>query len=303
MDRRIVATGARGAALALACALAAGCAPSGRYDASVAHGGAEVRLAPQPAFAAARLTAIFSGSASAAGAMRMEWRRNGAVIDGATGPVLEPSRFARGDVVSVHAWLPTASGGGREISASVKIANSPPRIASVGVTLEPGPGPAELHAAAEALDADGDPVRLSYAWAVNGEPLDGERGATLPVASLARGDRVTVSVVARDGEVESLAAESEAFVLENRPPAITSAPTAPRAGDAVFEYRAAAKDPDGDPLRWTVVIGPPGMTVDAEGGVRWELPDGEARRGEFPVKLRAADPHGGEAVQEFTIRL
>jgi len=303
MDRRIGTRVARVAVVALAFAVAAGCAPSGRHDAVVARGPAEVRLAPEPAFAAARLSAVFAESVPASTVMRIEWRRNGVVIEGATGTTLEPSRFARGDVVSVHAWLPTASGGGREITASVKIANSSPRIASTGITLEQGTGPAELRASAEALDADGDPVRLSYAWSVNGRRLEDERGANLPVSALARGDRVTVSIVARDGEGESLAAESEAFVLENRAPAITSQPVAPRAGDAAFEYRALATDPDGDPLRWTLVAGPEGMTVGPEGIVHWELPAGEARRGEFPVKLRAADPHGGEAVQEFTIRL
>ena len=46
-----------------------------------------------------------------------------------------------------------------------------------------------------------------------------------------------------------------------------------------------------------------GMSVGPQGDVAWTLPVGEGRRGEFVVRVRATDPHGGEAVQEFTIRL
>lgn len=303
---RFVSQGSRTAAvLALACFAAAGCAPGGRgFDASVSGAGAQVRLTPDPAFAAARLAVVFAEPAPDPATMQIEWRRNGSTIEGATGTTLEPSSFAKGDRVSVHVYVPAASGhGSRELTADVKVANSPPRIASVGIILEPTAAGPELRANVECIDADRDVPRLEYAWSANGRPIDGADGASLPAATLARGDRVTLSVVARDDESESLAAASEPFVLENHPPAFSSQPVAPRVGDATFEYRAVAKDPDGDALRYTLEAGPVGMSVGPQGDVAWTLPVGEGRRGEFVVRVRATDPHGGEAVQEFTIRL
>jgi hypothetical protein len=291
--------------LALAFLAASGCAPSsGRFDATAAGAGAEVRLVPNPAFAGARLAVVFAGPEPDPASRRIEWRRNGAEIEGASTTTLEPSRFSRGDLVSVHVYVPLPGGSGaRERTAAVKVLNSAPRIASIGIVLEPAAAGHELRANVECLDADGDVPRLEYSWAANGEPLEDARGPSLPVSVLARGDRVTLSVVARDGELESPPAASAPFVLENHSPAFESQPVAPRAGDAVFEYRAVARDPDGDALRYSLALGPDGMTVGPQGDVRWELPAGEARRGEFPVRLRASDPHGGEAVQEFTIRL
>lgn len=291
--------------LALACIAAAGCAPSGgRFDATAAGARSGVRLSPEPAFASARLAVDFAGPAPGPGAVRIEWRRNGVVIDGASAATLEPSHFARGDVVSVHVFVPLAGGSGaRELADAVKIANSAPRIASVGILQEQGVSGAELRASVECVDADGDVPRFEYAWSADGEPLEGMAGPAVPASAIARGRRVAVSVIARDDELASPPATSEPFLLENHAPVFASAPAAPRPGDATFEYQAVATDPDGDALHYALALGPDGMTIGPRGDVRWVLPAGETRRGEFAVRLRAADPFGGEAVQAFTIRL
>lgn len=292
-------------ALALAGFAAAGCAPGGRgFDAAVAGADAGVRIAPDPAFAAVELTAVFADPAPDPAGLRVEWRRDGATIDGATTTTLDPSRFAKGDLVSVHVFVPAGEGrGAREMTASVRVANSPPRIASVGLAHEAGPSGAELRASVECLDPDRDATQLEYAWFANGRPVPDAGGPVLPATKFARGDRVTLTVVARDDETESPPVTSEPFVLENHPPSFTSQPALPRAGEPAFEYQATALDPDGDALRYSLDAGPDGMSVDALGRVHWMLPAGPARRGDHVVRLRVADPHGGEAVQEFTLRL
>lgn len=291
--------------LLVSCFATAGCAPGGRgFDASVAGAGAEVRLAPDPAFAAARIGVVFAEPEPDPALLRIEWRRNGSTIAGETSASLDPSRFAKGDRVSVHVFVAASEGrAARELTASVEVANSPPRVVSVGISQEASASGAELRAGVEYLDPDREEPRLEYAWFANGREIEGVRDAVLPAAKFARGDRITLTVVARDGESESPPVTSEPFVLENRPPSFTSRPALPRAGEGAFEYQAVAHDPDGDPLRFTLDGAPPGMTVDAFGRVRWDLPAGSARHGEHAVRLRVADPHGGEAVQEFTIRL
>lgn len=302
---RFVARGLRMAgALALACAAATGCAQAPRTTATAASaGGDALRLSPDPAFSTSRLVAVLGEGAPDPATLRFEWRRNGRLVEGVTGDGLEPSRFAKGDRIAVWVTLPAGAGRpARELTAETRIANSAPRIASVGIELESAPGGPELRAGVECLDPDGDTPHLECRWSVNGEPVKGVTGASLPAARLARGDRVALAVTARDPESESLEATAE-FTLENRPPAFSSQPGAPRPGDAAFEYRAVASDPDGDALQFSLAQGPEGMTVSPDGGVRWTLPAGEGRRGEFPVRIRATDAHGGEAVQDFTIRL
>lgn len=292
-------------ALALAGLAAAGCAPGGRgHDAAVAGADDGLRIAPDPAFAAVELRAVFADPAPDPASVRVEWRRNGATIDGAKTATLDPSRFAKGDLVSVHVFVPAEEGrSAREMTASVRVANSSPRIASVGVAQEAGPSGTELRASVECLDPDRDATRLEYTWFANGRPVPGAGEPVLPASKFARGDRVTLTVVARDDETESPPVTSEPFVLENHPPSFTSRPELPRAGDPAFEYQPAALDPDGDALRYSLDAGPDGMSLDALGRVVWVLPAGPARRGDHVVRLRVADPHGGEAVQEFTIRL
>lgn len=291
------------AALALAC-VAAGCGQSPRTAATAASDpGDGLRLSPDPAFATSNLVAVLAPDAPDPGTLRFEWRRNGRQIDGASGPTLEPSRFTKGDRIAVWVTLPATEGRhARELTAATTIANTPPRVASVEIELENATDGPALRAAVECADPDGDRPWFDYRWTVNGEPVKGASGARLPAAALARGDRVAVAVVAHDPDSQSLEATAT-FAFENRPPAFTSQPAAPRPGDAAFEYRATATDPDGDALKFALAQGPAGMTVGPDGDVRWPLPAGDARRGEFPVRLRATDEHGGEAVQEFTIRL
>ncbi len=290
--------------LALACLLSAGCAQSPRTAAlSAGYGGATLRLSPAPAFSGTRLLATLGEDGPDPATLRFEWRRNGQQLEGVTGPELEPSNFSKGDRIAVWVTVPAAAGGhARELSAETRIENSAPRITNLGIALENDPAGPQLRARAESVDPDGDTPRLECRWSVNGEPVRGANGTSLPAARLARGDRVELSAVAHDEDAASLEATAT-FTLENHPPAFTSQPLAPKAADATFEYRASASDPDGDPLVYSLVQGPAGMTVSPQGDVRWELPTGADRRGEHSVRLRATDPGGGEAVQEFTIRL
>ncbi len=117
------------------------------------------------------------------------------------------------------------------------------------------------------------------------------------------GDRVRVAVVARDDESVSPSVESRPFEVENLPPAFSSQPGTLRNEDAEFQYQAVALDPDGDPLRYELMNAPEGMTVSPKGEIHWALPKGDLRRGEYPVRIRAEDSKGGEAVQAFTIQL
>jgi RHS repeat-associated protein len=86
----------------------------------------------------------------------------------------------------------------------------------------------------------------------------------------------------------------------NRPPAFTTQPNTEAIPDVPYVYQAAATDPDGDPLHFTLLTGPAGMAVDAATGkVTWSPQ--QADLGTHTVALRVDDGRGGTAEQDFIV--
>ena len=289
---------------ALACAAwMTGCAGGGTSG-STSSGDFAVRLAPDPPVGNTTVTAVLDDSRIDPTTCRFEWRRNGSPIAEAATALLEPGRFKKGDLIEVSVSVSDPAGGpDRNAKASARVANSPPAITRVTLSMNAVGASADLQASVECADPDGENPTFEYQWIQNGQPIGGATGASLPAARYTRGEAVAVEVVARDGESASAPFRSEPFAVDNHPPQFSSQPAPPKPADTQWAYRAQASDPDGDPLRYELISGPPGMTIDAEGQVRWGLPPLDSRQGDYVVRLRAADPHGAEAVQEFTLRL
>jgi RHS repeat-associated protein len=86
----------------------------------------------------------------------------------------------------------------------------------------------------------------------------------------------------------------------NEPPAFTTVPVVAADAGASYRYASRAEDPDGDPLTYTLVTGPAGMSVDvASGLVSWSPQSSDV--GNHNVGIRADDGRGGSAVQQFTV--
>jgi hypothetical protein len=261
-----------------------------------------VRLAPDPAFAAARIEAIVDGPR--AGRTTFEWWRDGERIDGADGPTLAPTRFSKGQTIAVVVRPADPAATGPVWSDTIVVENTPPRIAGVTLQLAAASDLSEVRAVIEASDPDGDALAHAVRWFRNGVRIEGAAaGPVLAMAGLQRGDRIEAEVVATDGEADSPPARSEPLRIENLPPRFTSQPRAPRADDAAFAYRPEAVDPDGDPLRFELVEAPDGMTLADDGTIVWPLPSGEARARHHPVRVRVSDARGGESVQAFSLHL
>ena len=62
-------------------------------------------------------------------------------------------------------------------------------------------------------------------------------------------------------------------------------------------------DPDGDSLHYELTQAPAGMTIASGGAIAWPLPPRDQRQDEYHVTVRATDPKGGSATQEFTLRV
>ncbi len=231
--------------------------------------------------------------------LRYEWS-----VDGQRVPV-RGDMFALGPVrkdaqIEVTVFASDGRSQSQPRTAKTTVANTPPTVTDVRLDA---PNPLQrgdrVRAEARAEDVDGDAVELRYEWLVNDRPV-AESGNGYDTSGLRRGDRVRVRVSALDGEEASRTEESEALAVGNVPPEIVSSPEG-LGEDGIFEYRIVARDPDGDRnLRYELVKGPDGMTIDAVLGiVRWN--PGEAQAGANPVELRVVDSEGSEAGQAFEI--
>lgn len=154
---------------------------------------------------------------------------------------------------------------------------------------------------ADATDADGDELDFKVAWSVNGRTRSDETGARFDTAGLRRGDVVSASIHAWDGDDASESLAAPDIEISNTPPRVTSRPI-PMGADG-FHVRVDASDPDGDePLRFELENPPQGMTIGAlTGDVQWK--PSPQQTGDHRVRVWVDDDHGGRIAHEIVLRV
>jgi len=173
--------------------------------------------------------------------------------------------------------------------------NRPPVVESVAFEPDPPQTGGSVRVVPKVSDPDGDEVNLSYAWTVNGQPVEDAAGDVLE-RPLKEGDVLQVEIRA-DDLLEEVTEQFEVTV-SNGPPRLRLVGQQIREG--AYEARLEASDPEGEPLDWVLEEGPEGMAVDAAGSVlRWPVPDNV--QGTFPIRVTAKDPAGNEAYLQWTI--
>jgi hypothetical protein len=175
---------------------------------------------------------------------------------------------------------------------SMKVLNDPPQIKSAKFV---GESASSAQIVVDASDPDGDPVTLRYAWTVNGEkvPADGDT-----LTDIKRGDNVQVLITPNDGRQDG---EPKGLftIIKNHPPKIE--PNKPQFDDPHWTLQIKATDADGDPLQYSLVSGPPGMTVSGSGFVSWSTTGVAA--GTYAATVAVGDGQGGSTQWSFNIVL
>ena len=227
------------------------------------------------------------------------WRVGGQSLPDTTSEVTL-SRVPKGTRVEVSVVAVDGRSESQPQIAFATVGNQAPEL--IAVALEP---PGEITAGhpvvarPEARDADGDEISFHYLWWVNGHEAGGDE-PSLDTSKLRRGDAVKVRVVATDGIDESNAIESPAMRVGNAAPKIVSTPSG-FDRDGKFRYTIEAVDPDGDQtLRYHLVKGPEGMTVDSLTGlVEWK--PAATQTGKQAVEVSVDDLQGGTTSQRFEL--
>jgi hypothetical protein len=217
-----------------------------------------VTITPTPAYTNTLLTANPTGFADADGdaaGWQYQWTRNGLVIGAATGPTLAGTAFDKNDTITVTATAFDGTiAGGSVVSAPLTISNSPPSVASVALTPTSATVSSTLTCTPNgATDLDGDGVTPAYAWTKNNNPIIGQTGSTLAPANFGSGDSIVCLVTPNDGTVNGAAVASNAVVIGNTPPTITSVTLTPLSAfeATTFTCAATATDPDLNPITYT----------------------------------------------------
>ena len=189
----------------------------------------------------------------------------------------------RGEVWTVIVTPYDGTEAGPPAELSVEVVNAAPEIMAVGISRATAGTNDTLVASGEAMDSDGDPVTLTYAWFVNGVKAEGEVENSLDgsTGAFQSGDEVYCTIAGSDGISTGLARATPVVKILNSGPSaplVAVTPAEPFSDeDLLCEVTENAIDPDGDPVSysasWEVDGAPftfgtqtnvPGDTVPAE---------------------------------------
>lgn len=224
---------------------------------------------------------------------RIVWLLNGNPVSVVMLNQFKATDAKKGDTVQAKALIQD-----KEIfSNTVTIKNALPELTKVKLMPEVFKMGDKLYIDASASDMDEDAVAISYEWTKNGEPAG---SAKTILASIKRGDKITVKITPFDGEAygKPITLRRE---IGNMPPMIAEDKKHFFDGK-VWTYQIKATDPDGDPLTYSLKSAPQGMTIEPSTGlIKWDVPP--EFKGKTPVTVSVTDGHGGDALQIFTIEI
>ncbi|MGL6073356.1 MAG: FG-GAP-like repeat-containing protein [Fimbriiglobus sp.] len=223
----------------------------------------------------------------------------GAIIDSASG--LLQWRAGVGSPEVAEFIVVATDGAGRVSMQSFAMNvtfNTAPIITSAPRMIAQAGAPYRYDLAAQ--DAESFDLQYSLETSPAGSTIDPTTGRITWIPQLADLGTHAITVVVRDG----LGGETrQSFDLIVSPPTPNTLPTfvaGPRATAQVGQrYRSTltATDSDGDALQFSLVSGPSGLMVSADGFVLWQ----PTELGNFPLVVRVSDGRGGEVEQSFNI--
>ena len=181
--------------------------------------------------------------------------------------------------------------------------NGAPEITSTPATIFDADNQDSYSYQVEAIDPDGD--ELTYV--LNNPPFGAGIEENGLLSFTPSGDLqpvYTFTVQVDDGRggtaTQTFTVEVPNVVSENRPPAFTSTPLVEGNIGNEYSYQPTVTDPDLEPLTFSLIEAPQGMTIAAATGLLLWTPTG-TQLGDNSVTMQVSDAEGLSDTQTFTI--
>ena len=182
-------------------------------------------------------------------------------------------------------------------TAAPEVPNSPPSIGAITFLPEEPTGAQSVRVVVEASDRDKDNVDVDYLWYINGKRQITRTRDNLPFRDFKKGDVLSVEVIASDGEA-TVQRMSREITVANQAPEFTTDPRSIKKLDGAV---ISARDPDGDPVAYTLSGQPQGMTIDENTGKLSYKGSEEEPGGTYRIAVVANDGDHGRAEWSFQI--
>lgn len=158
---------------------------------------------------------------------------------------------------------------------------------------------------ANATDPDNDTLSYSLKVGPQGMQVDSATGMVTWTPTTNDLGTQVVTLLAQDGKggkAEQTFTVTTRQPLDNRAPVITSAAITTASVSQPYRYDVDAIDPDSDPLTYSLLTAPQGMSIDSASGViTWDTIT--QAPGNYTVSVQTADGRGGTNTQTFAIGL
>jgi hypothetical protein len=265
----------------------------GREETSVsAGGGFTVHIAPSsPSRITPPSVSVKSPPGLGADVLGVKWLINGEERE--SGQILPPSAFRRGD--RLQAIVKLRAGGEEKHLSTPEVAavNAMPAVVDVRIEPQAPTSGSTVRAVVQAQDPDADPLTLKYRWYVDDVPVPGDIDS-IPLKGVKKGSRVHVAVTPNDGISDGAWRYSPRYQVVNGPPVVKSEPPKTIPPSRVLTHTVIAEDPDGDPMTYTLVKGPEGITLSGA-TLTWKVSDRDLEK-PAEIVIRISDDDGASTV-------
>ncbi len=226
----------------------------------------------------------------------------GMILDKSTGLLRWRPQATDEGQHQVQVSVDDAQGGVATQSFAIQVVVAPPNQPPV-ITSEPT---FEAHAEAAyaypviATDPDGEQPHYELFDFPSGMTIDQATGLIQWTPSLSQVGLHVVTVAAIDAAGAGSLQGYRLLVRQaNQAPEIITSPTVEVTAGTPYRYDAWAEDPDGDPMHYSLVAAPQGMSIDQQGRITWN--PNAADLGPHQIELAAADDFGATDVQTFEL--
>jgi|GEM_PF-3513252 len=152
------------------------------------------------------------------------------------------------------------------------------------------------------VDADGDKVEYQLLQGPEGMSLDAHKGYLRWQPSFSQAGELDIRLGLSDGKHKMNVTLLLKVVNVNRTPSITSIPLPQAVENQLYKSALTATDPDDDALIFELLSAPKGMILNPNNNTLNFTPYFN-QAGFYPIKIRATDELGAQALQQFTLKV